>query len=157
VPRRPLVAQFLDHRVDVCVVDRDGRHVECQLLERSQRDFGIDLERRAVDEMLVAAGIGAAQRLDARAARRVQFLLGNRARVGRADDVRHDFVAHLAAVVLPDHFLRHFTRPEPLELGRLADLREPGRDGPLDFRRRHAHRHPSFQPRRGLERDLIAL
>jgi hypothetical protein len=107
--------------------------------------------------MLGAAGIRTAHRLDAGSAGGVQLLLRDRARIGRADHVRHDLVAHLAAVVLAHDLLRHLAGAEPLQSRGLAHLGESRRDRTFDLGTRHLHRQPPLQPGRSLQRDLIAL
>ncbi len=155
-PSRTLALQLLDHRVEIGLLDLDARHVEREVAERLKRELGVDLERRAVGEVL-AAGVGAGERLDARPTGRIQLLLRDRTRIGRADHVRHDLVAHLAAVVLAHHLLRHLAGPKPLQFRGLTHLGEPRRDGALDLSAGHPHRQPPFQPGRSLERDLVTL
>src|SRR6185503_5983825 len=150
-PRRTLAPQLLDHRVEIGLLDVYARHVDRELSQVLQRELGVDLERGAIGEVLGRSSVGAGERLDTRPAGRIQLLLLDRARVGRADDVRHDLVADLPAVILTDDFLRHLARPEALQLRRLAHLGQPRGDRALDLGVRHADRQPPFQPRRSLQ------
>ncbi len=138
-----MLAQALDHIFDVVVGDRHLGGLELELAEIAQLDFRIDLEGRPVREMGI---VGRGQRLDCRPARGVHLLLGHSVREARANDFAEDFLAHLAAVALPDDFGRHLAGPETLEPGRLAHLLEPEIDLAIDLRIWHADRYLTLQP-----------
>ena len=53
-PRRTLPAPLHDHCIEVGLLDLDIRHVERQIVERLQRELGIDHEGRAISEVLAA-------------------------------------------------------------------------------------------------------
>ena len=89
----PLLAQALDHRVDVRhpTTAAVGR-VELDAAHVLQFDLRVDLEGRGVAQVVGLAGL---LRLDARTAGGLQLLLAQRLRKGFADEVGNDLFAHL--------------------------------------------------------------
>src|SRR5690606_12774091 len=121
--------------------------------EVGQRDLREHLERCPVAEVLVRLR-HARERLDPRAAGRVQLLLLDRLRVRRADDVGQHLPAHLLAEVLAHDFLRDLARAEALEPRRPPDLLQASFDLALDLRVRHAYRQPTLEPAGVLQRHI---
>src|SRR5690606_28267714 len=142
-PFRALLAKLLEHVVDVRLGDLDPGPRELERREIAQSDLGEHLERRTVAEILVRAR-HAGQRLDLRAAGRVQLLLLDRLVVGRAHDVGQHLAANLVAVVLAHDLPRNLARAKALQPRRAPDLLQARLDLTLDLRVRHAYRQPAL-------------
>ena len=147
LPRALLLPEPLDHVVDIAVPDADVGCLERELVDLLELDLGIDLEGRAIGEMLV---VGRGQRFDRRSPGRIQLLLGDGMREGRANHVADDLLPDLTTVALAHDLGRHLAGTKALEPGRLAHLPEPEIDFAIDVRVRHAHGDLTPQPLGGL-------
>src|SRR5690606_34636523 len=104
-PLRPLLAQLLEHRVDVGIRDLDRRALELQHPELAERDLGEHLKRRPKAEIHVRTR-NARERLDTGPAGGIELVVLNRLAVARADQLRQHFLTHLRAVVLAHDLAR---------------------------------------------------
>ena len=93
-------------------------------------------------------------RLDARAAGRIQLLLRHRLGERGAHEVADDLAVHLLAVLLADHRERRLARAKALEARRARDLVEPLRDFAVDLRRGDRHFEAALETAGGGQRNL---
>ena len=144
VPVRALPSQALDHGVHVAVAHGGHRARELDAADVIQFDLRVDLEGRGIAQVVGLAGL---LRLDARTARRLQLLLAQRLREGLADEVGHDLLAHLRAVVLAHDVDRRLAGPKALDARRAAHLQEPRVHLLAHAARGHRNLEPALEPR----------
>ncbi len=148
LPGAALLAQVLDHLVDVGVGDfgavaHHGQLGHVHIAEvRHQLDGGDEIE-------LALAGL-----VDARGAGNAQLMLAQRGVEGLAQQAVHRFGAHLLAKTLLDHLGRHLARTEALDAHGARDLAEPATDVALQALLRQGEGQAAFQVAGGFDRSL---
>ena len=147
-PGLALGTQFLEHVVEVRVLDFDHGLFDLDGLEFEVLDFGVNLEGRGKRHVFLFL---ATDRVDARHARRTHLLLDQGFLVARLDDVADDFLAHVTAELLLHYLERYLTRPETVYAHGLAQVSELLFDRFGNSLGRNLYRHPAFQTLEGFD------
>ena len=148
VPGLALLAQFLEHVVEIRVLDLDQRFLDLDRLELEFVDLRVNLEGCRERHLFLALAV---DRIDARHSRRAHLFLDQRFLVTGFDDITDDFLAHVTAKLLLHHLERHLARPEAVDAHGFAQVPELFFDRFGDSRGRNMHRHPAFQALEGFD------
>ena len=132
VEHRTLLAQRIDHGIEVLVGDACHRALDVDLAERRELHFGQHLEDRGV--LQIRARVHR-DRFDARATGRIELLASNGLGERRTHEVVDDLAVHLLTVLLPDHRQRRLAGTKALESRGARNLVQPLRHFAIDLRR----------------------
>ncbi len=146
-----LLAQTLDHRVDVVLGDRRDAALDFERLGRFQLDLRVDLEGRDIRQVLALVE---ALRLDPRTARGRELLLRDRFGEARLQQLADHFLAHLRPELALDHGERRLARPEALQARGAAQILQPRGDLLRDTLGRHLHLHAARELAGALDGNL---
>src|SRR5690606_12539984 len=146
-----LLAQHVQHGVDIGIADFSLRTLHGNAFEASQFDFLEHFERGNVFQILA---LFEHLRLDGRGAGRVQFLLDHGFVEGFLDQITQGLLTRSTFVTLTNDAHRHLARTEARNLGATGGLLQALVDSGFDAFGRHADGHPALKSGGGFYRNL---